>query len=242
MKPTSLTQTPAREHLTRQNLPGMDREAECVNVCRKCYASGRNFSRRTVDLQRQYQSGDISEDLYRQELDLNKRYLAERLRDQQGFYAASDAQRSDWADGMREGFANWADTASDYASQSADLVNNAMTGLVGNISDALADNKVDWEDWASSVLQSMQKIILNAMLVDSLRSTSNSGFSVQSAVCLGRAQALYLAVLRPALTTQQRQDFNLTQKVAPMLLQASAHTVTASSVRLPILHSPKAQV
>lgn len=134
------------------------------------------FQQKNVDLQRQYQSGDISEDLYRQELDLNKRYLAERLRDQQGFYAASDAQRSDWADGMREGFANWADTASDYASQSADLVNNAMTGLVGNISDALAGNKVDWEDWASSVLQSMQKIILNAMLVDSLRSISNSGF------------------------------------------------------------------
>lgn len=85
-------------------------------------------------------------------------------------------RESDWADGMREGFANWADTASDYASQSADLVNNAMTGLVGNISDALSGNKVDWEDWASSVLQSMQKIILNAMLVDSLRSASNSGF------------------------------------------------------------------
>ncbi|EOH1108850.1 tape measure protein, partial [Salmonella enterica subsp. enterica serovar Schwarzengrund] len=61
------------------------------------------FQQKNVDLQRQYQSGDISEDLYRQELDLNKRYLAERLRDQQGFYAASDAQRSDWADGMREG-------------------------------------------------------------------------------------------------------------------------------------------
>lgn len=135
------------------------------------------FQQKNVDLQRQYQSGDISEDLYRQELDLNKRYLAERLRDQQGFYAASDAQRSDWADGMREGFANWADTASDYASQSADLVNNAMTGLVGNISDALSGNKVDWEDWASSVLQSMQKIILNAMIVNSLQSSmGGSGF------------------------------------------------------------------
>ncbi|EBP7553251.1 phage tail tape measure protein [Salmonella enterica] len=134
------------------------------------------FQQKNVDLQRQYQSGDISEDLYRQELALNKRYLDERLRDQEAYYSASDAQRSDWTTGMREGFANWADTASDYASQSADLVNNAMSGLVGNISDALAGNKVDWEDWASSVLQSMQKIILNAMLVDSLRSTSNSGF------------------------------------------------------------------
>ncbi|MEI9544308.1 phage tail tape measure protein [Citrobacter braakii] len=134
------------------------------------------FQQKNVDLQQQYQSGDISEDLYRQELALNKRYLDERLRDQEAYYSVSDAQRSDWTTGMREGFANWADTASDYASQSADLVNNAMSGLVGNISDALAGNKVDWEDWASSVLQSMQKIILNAMLVDSLRSASNSGF------------------------------------------------------------------
>ncbi|EAP7373397.1 phage tail tape measure protein [Salmonella enterica] len=136
----------------------------------------KEFEEKNTDLLRQRQTGEIDEAFYQEALALNKRYLAERLRDQQGFYAASDAQRSDWADGMREGFANWADTASDYASQSADLVNNAMTGLVGNISDALAGNKVDWEDWASSVLQSMQKIILNAMLVDSLRSTSNSGF------------------------------------------------------------------
>ncbi|EOL9656407.1 phage tail tape measure protein [Salmonella enterica] len=133
------------------------------------------FQQKNVELQRQYQSGDISEELYRQELDLNKRYLDERLRDQEAYYSASDAQRSNWTAGMREGFANWADTASDYASQSADLVNNAMTGLVGNISDALSGNKVDWEDWASSVLQSMQKIILNAMIVNSLQSSMGSG-------------------------------------------------------------------
>ncbi|KJM42074.1 phage tail tape measure protein [Enterobacter roggenkampii] len=135
------------------------------------------FQQKNVDLQRQYQSGDISEELYRQELALNKRYLDERLRDHEGFYAASDAQRSDWAAGMREGFANWVDTASDYASQSADLVNNTMSGLVGNISEALAGNKVDWEDWSKSVLASMQKIILNAMIVNSLQSSmGGSGF------------------------------------------------------------------
>ncbi|EBX2119699.1 phage tail tape measure protein, partial [Salmonella enterica subsp. enterica serovar Idikan] len=110
----------------------------------------KEFEEKNTDLLRQRQTGEIDEAFYQEALALNKRYLDERLRDQQGFYAASDAQRSDWADGMREGFANWADTASDYASQSADLVNNAMTGLVGNISDALAGNKVDWEDWASS--------------------------------------------------------------------------------------------
>ncbi|EBP9658589.1 phage tail tape measure protein [Salmonella enterica subsp. enterica] len=133
------------------------------------------FQQKNVDLQRQYQSGDISEDLYRQELELNKRYLDERLRDQEAYYLASDAQRSDWTAGMREGFANWVDTASDYASQSADLVNNTMSGLVGNISEALAGNKVDWEDWSKSVLASMQKIILNAMIVNSLQSSMGGG-------------------------------------------------------------------
>ncbi|MCR2796200.1 phage tail tape measure protein [Enterobacter kobei] len=133
------------------------------------------FQQKNVDLQRQYQAGDISEALYQQELALNKRFLDERLRDQEGFYAASDSQRSDWAAGMRDGFANWADTASDYASQSADLVNNTMSGLVGNISEALAGNKVDWEDWSKSVLASMQKIILNAMIVNSLQSSMGGG-------------------------------------------------------------------
>ncbi len=136
----------------------------------------KEFEEKNTALLRQRQAGEIDETFYQEVLALNKRYLDERLRDQEAYYSASDAQRSDWTTGMREGFANWADTASDYASQSADLVNNAMSGLVGNISDALAGNKVDWEDWASSVLQSMQKIILNAMLVDSLRSASNSGF------------------------------------------------------------------
>ncbi|MEF7904246.1 phage tail tape measure protein [Escherichia coli] len=135
----------------------------------------KEFEEKNTDLLRQRQTGEIDEAFYQEALALNKRYLDERLRDQQGFYAASDAQRSDWTAGMREGLANWADTASDYASQSADLVNNAMTGLVGNISDALSGNKVEWEDWASSVLQSMQKIILNAMIVNSLQSSMGSG-------------------------------------------------------------------
>lgn len=135
----------------------------------------KEFEEKNTELLRQRQAGEIDEAFYQEALALNKRYLDERLRDQEGFYAASDAQRGDWASGMREGFANWADTASDYASQSADLVNNSMSGLVGNISEALAGNKVDWEDWSKSVLASMQKIILNAMIVNSLQSSMGSG-------------------------------------------------------------------
>lgn len=90
-------------------------------------------------------------------------------------YKAIAASEADWTSGAEKGFKNWFDTASDYSSQTADLVNNSMTGLIGNISDALSGNKVDWEDWSKSVLASMQKIILNAMLVNSLKSAGGGG-------------------------------------------------------------------
>ncbi|EEJ3526670.1 tape measure protein, partial [Salmonella enterica] len=61
----------------------------------------KEFEEKNTDLLRQRQTGEIDEAFYQEALALNKRYLDERLRDQQGFYAASDAQRSDWADGMR---------------------------------------------------------------------------------------------------------------------------------------------
>ncbi|MGS9154635.1 hypothetical protein ACQWFV_24675, partial [Salmonella enterica subsp. enterica serovar Infantis] len=73
----------------------------------------KEFEEKKTDLNRQSQTGEKEEAFYQEALSLNKRYLDESLRDQQGFYSSSDAQRSDWAEGMREGFANKADTASD---------------------------------------------------------------------------------------------------------------------------------
>ncbi|WP_436873707.1 phage tail tape measure protein [Kosakonia sacchari] len=90
-------------------------------------------------------------------------------------YKAIAESEADWRSGFSKGINNWMEDASATATQTADLVNNSMTGLIGNISDALAGNKVDWDNWASSILQSMQKILLNAMLVDSLKSASSSG-------------------------------------------------------------------
>ncbi|VFS19475.1 tail length tape measure protein [Enterobacter cancerogenus] len=56
------------------------------------------------------------------------------------------------------------------------FVSNTLSGFVDNISGALAGNKVSWQDWSNSVLQSLQKILLNAMLVNSIKSMGGSGF------------------------------------------------------------------
>ncbi len=134
------------------------------------------FEQKNVEIQRQYQGGEISESLYKQEVALNKKYLDERLRDQEGYYSASDAMRNDWNAGFAEGLSNWMDTASNYADQTASLVSNTMSGFVDTLSVALSGNKTSWVDWSKSVLQSMQKVILNAMLVNSIKGLGGAGF------------------------------------------------------------------
>ncbi|EEU9600339.1 phage tail tape measure protein, partial [Escherichia albertii] len=120
------------------------------------------FEQKNNELLRQYQTGEIEEALWKQEKELNKKYLEERLSDQQDYYAKADALRNNWNAGLQEGLTNWADSATDYASQAADAVVSTMDGLVSNISDALAGNVVDWRNWGSSILQEVSKILMNA--------------------------------------------------------------------------------
>ena len=133
------------------------------------------FEQKNNELLRQYQAGEIEEALWKQEKELNKKYLEERLSDQQDYYAKADALRSNWNAGLQEGLTNWADSATDYASQAADAVVSTMDGLVSNISDALAGNVVDWRNWGSSVLREVSKILMNAAIVNGLKSLSGAG-------------------------------------------------------------------
>lgn len=127
------------------------------------------------DLQKQYQNGDISESIYDHETAALTDALQQRLAIQQDYYQKLDTLQGDWLAGATNGLANWIDSASDYYSQASNLVESTLGGFVDNLSDALAGNKVDWEDWSMSVLQSLQKILLNAMLVNSIKSLSGSG-------------------------------------------------------------------
>ncbi|HBM7967018.1 TPA: phage tail tape measure protein [Escherichia coli] len=133
------------------------------------------FEQKNNELLRQYQAGEIEEALWKQEKELNKKYLEERLSDQQDYYAKADALRNNWNAGLQEGLTNWADSATDYASQAADAVVSTMDGLVSNISDALAGNVVEWRNWGSSVLREVSKILMNAAIVNGLKSLSGAG-------------------------------------------------------------------
>ncbi|HDF7619364.1 TPA: phage tail tape measure protein [Enterobacter hormaechei] len=150
----------------------------------------KEFEQKNTDLLRQRQADQINENVYQQELALNKRYLEERLRDQEGYYAASDAQRDDWMTGLSEGYANWVDEATDYSSMAADGMKQAMGGAVTTITDMLNGNVDSWKDWGVSVLKIVENVAMNMALangVSSLGSFFSFGASSAAAASSGTA-------------------------------------------------------
>ncbi|MEG5947051.1 phage tail tape measure protein [Enterobacter kobei] len=154
----------------------------------------KEFEQKNTDLLRQRQAGEIDETFYQQGLALNKRYLEERLRDQEGYYAASDAQRDDWMTGLSEGYANWVDEATDYSSMAADGMKQAMGGAVTTITDMLNGNVDSWKDWGVSVLKIIQNVLVNMAVANGVSSigslfsfgassaaTASSGSAIQNA-------------------------------------------------------------
>ncbi|MEB7742270.1 phage tail tape measure protein [Escherichia coli] len=158
----------------QEELTGYGQGSRVRERMREALRIREEFLQKNQDLQRQYQSGDITEDMFRREKALNQQYMDERLKDNAEFYAALDQQRGDWMAGMREGLADWADNASDYAGRMADTVGSAMDGLVNNITEALSGNQVAWRDWAASVLKEISKIMMSAALVNGLKSLAGS--------------------------------------------------------------------
>ncbi|WP_411701622.1 phage tail tape measure protein [Citrobacter freundii] len=137
----------------------------------------REFLEKREDLQRRYQSGDIRSqedyDRYNQELD---KALAERLDKYRSHYDQLDELQGNWLTGAQNGLANWVDASSDYYTQVSDLVGNTLDGLVDNMADALSGNKADWASWANSVLNELQKVLLRAIMVNTLKSAGDSGW------------------------------------------------------------------
>ncbi|MDV0366393.1 phage tail tape measure protein [Enterobacter chengduensis] len=150
----------------------------------------KEFEQKNTDLLRQRQADQINETVYQQELALNKRYLEERLRDQEGYYAASDAQRDDWMTGLSEGYANWVDEATDYSSMAADGMKQAMGGAVTTITDMLNGNVDSWKDWGVSVLKIIENVAINMAIakgVSSFGSFFSFGASSAAAASSGTA-------------------------------------------------------
>ena len=84
-------------------------------------------------------------------------------------FTESAAAAADWRAGIASSYKDWIDSAGNYAEQAGAATKDALDGMVNNITEALNGNKASWADWSVSVLKSIEKILVNAALVQGLQ-------------------------------------------------------------------------
>jgi len=98
-------------------------------------------------LNSQLNKGQISEDLYTQETAILEENLASRLVMQQDYYNQLDEAQGSFFLGASEAWANWADEATNFSAQAAEMV----TGTLDTLSDGLAESFMSILDGTKSV-------------------------------------------------------------------------------------------
>ena len=130
----------------------------------------RDFLDQQRELQKQYQSGDISQTVYDRETQALKDAQAERIEVQEDYYKKVDALQADWVTGARDGLADWVDDSTNYAMQAADVMKTALSGISSNIVEMLNGNKASWKDWGISVLKIIEQVMVNMMIANAVSS------------------------------------------------------------------------
>jgi lambda family phage tail tape measure protein len=136
----------AQDGLNSQ-LTGLGRGDKLRERLKEDLAIRKEYQSEVDKLNKQLNIGQISEDLYQQETDILEENLASRLVMQQDYYNQVDEAQSNFFLGASEGWANWAEEASDYSAQAAEFV----TGSLDALSDGLADTFMSILDGTKSV-------------------------------------------------------------------------------------------
>ncbi|MHC9014459.1 phage tail tape measure protein [Stenotrophomonas bentonitica] len=98
-----------------------------------------DYQKQRQALFEQYQSGDITESLYKTETQTLQSALDERLRMQEDHYRKLDELRGDWQAGMADAWADYATKAADANQQAYDAVTGFLDTTTGDVAESIAD-------------------------------------------------------------------------------------------------------
>lgn len=150
-----------------------------------------DYDRQMADLQKQRNSGDISQELYTKETGQLQEALASRMVIQQDYYNQLDQAQSDWMSGVSDAWQNYKDQAADSAGQAKQLFSDALGGTEDAIVSFVKTGKLSFADLADSIIEDLIRIQIRQAAVglassaissftgggSSLGSSTSSGFS-----------------------------------------------------------------
>ncbi|MCK2286042.1 phage tail tape measure protein [Escherichia coli] len=119
-----------------------------------------DFLSQQADLQKQYQSGDITKSLYDRETEALNDSLAERLRIQEEYYQQVDQLRNDGTAGFVSGLSTQIEASMDLYSNMQEVGAQAFSSLTDMIVEWAETGKMNVKDFASTFIQSMGAALL----------------------------------------------------------------------------------
>lgn len=124
------------------------------------------FLEKQADLQKQYQSGDITKSLYDQETQALQDALNERLEIQEDYYQKSDDKMGDWQSGIFDSLNDYAEKSSDYYQIAADGMTSILDSATSSIADNLQDlitGAEDIGDFFSNIFSDLGQVVIKTL-------------------------------------------------------------------------------
>lgn len=125
-----------------------------------------DFEKQQADLQKQYNGGDISQEMYDRETEMLQEALAERMVLQQDYYNQIDEAQSNWVDGVSSAWENYRDTATNFQQQAADATASILDGTTNSIADnieSLVKGQESIGDFVSNIAAGMANATIQAL-------------------------------------------------------------------------------
>jgi len=128
-------------------------------------------------LQAQFNSGDLSKELYEKETGMLEDALGQRLRMQEDYYDQLEKAQSDWTNGANAAWQDYVYEAGDIAGQTYDLFDNAFHGMEDSLVDFVTGGKLSFKDLADSIIADIARIIIKTQVVTPLLNSLFGGGS-----------------------------------------------------------------
>lgn len=119
-----------------------------------------DFNQQMAELQQQYNSGDISKELYDTETQMLSEALAERMVIQQDYYNQLDDAQSNWLAGVGDAWNNYLDQSRDISGQTRNMFSEAFAGMNDSLYNFVTTGKLSFSDMASMFAESALRMLI----------------------------------------------------------------------------------
>ncbi|MFV7440174.1 phage tail tape measure protein [Pseudomonas vlassakiae] len=213
-----------------QELAGAGRGEKYKERLKERLAIEEDFNRQQRELVLQRNSGDISQGLYDKETQVLSDALADRLELQNDYYSRLDEAQTNWLDGAKDAWQDYADHARDLSSQMYDVTSNALGSLEDELVSFAKTGKFNFGDFAEGIADDLLHMLTKVglqMLVNAAIGDAAAASSAALAAATGTAMA---AAYAPAAAMASLASFGA--NAAPAAAAITSTTGLASSLAL----------